>query len=256
MTRASAAVALGVWGDSALATALHPLLNDREDLVTRAAASALGKLRHPSSKPPLLAAFLVRSPAVQERLAWALGELKSTEAVPALIEKLTTKDEDLKTSLAVALGKIADKRVLPPLRRVLHDIPATNHLPRAREAALMSLTALGDKQSIPRALQIVATTVVPPVAGGGPSFDESFVRAAALHLLATLGDKSTGAALVAAIKEQIPREMRPTMADTLTKLLGKPYQPLPDETYLTFFVENLTPWPAKGVPALGAGQVP
>ncbi|MEY4201868.1 MAG: hypothetical protein RLZZ265_3608, partial [Verrucomicrobiota bacterium] len=55
---------------------------------------------------------------------------------------------------------------------------------------------------------------------------------------------------------QIPREMRPTMADTLTKLLGKPYQPLPDETYLTFFVENLTPWPAKGVPALGAGQVP
>jgi len=25
---------------------------------------------------------------------------------------------------------------------------------------------------------------------------------------------------------------------------------------LTFFVENLTPWPAKGVPALGAGQVP
>ena len=256
MTRASAAVALGVWGDSALATALHPLLNDREDLVTRAAASALGKLRHPSSKPPLLAAFLVRSPAVQERVAWALGELKSTEAVPALIEKLTTKDEDLKTSLAVALGKIADKRVLPPLRRVLHDIPATNHLPRAREAALMSLTALGDKQSIPRALQIVATTVVPPVAGGGPSFDESFVRAAALHLLATLGDKSTGAALVAAIKEQIPREMRPTMADTLTKLLGKPYQPLPDETYLTFFVENLTPWPAKGVPALGAGQVP
>ena len=256
MTRASAAIALGVWGDSALAAALHPLLNDREDRVARATASALGKLRHPSSKPPQLAAFLVRIPAVQERVAWALGELKSTEAVPALIEKLTTKDEDLKTSLALALGKIADKRVLPPLRRVLQDIPATNHLPRAREAALLSLTALGDKPSIPRALQIVATTVIPPVAGGGPSFDDSFVRAAALQLLAALGDKTTGAALVAAIKEQIPREIRPTMADTLTKLLGKPYQPLPDESYQTFFVESLTPWPAKAVPALGVAEKP
>jgi HEAT repeat protein len=216
----------------------------------------LGQLRHPGSKPPLLAAFLVRSPAVQERVAWALGELKSTEAVPALIEKLTTKDEALKTSLALALGKIADKRVLPPLRRILQDIPATDHLPRAREAALMSLTALADKPSIPRALQIVATTVIPPVAGGGPSFDESYVRAAALQLLAALGDKTTGAALVAAIKEQIPREIRPTMAETLTKLLGKPYQPLPDESYQTFFVESLNKWPAKAVPALGAAQVP
>jgi HEAT repeat protein len=256
MTRASASVALGVWGDSALATALHPLLNDREDLVTRAAASALGKLRHPSSKPPLLAAFLVRSPAVQERVAWALGELKSTEAVPALSEKLTTKDEDLKTSLALALGKIADKRGLSPLRRILQDIPATNHLPRAREAALLSLTVLGDKPSIPRALQIVATTVIPPVAGGGPSYDDNFVRAAALRLLAAVGDKTTGAALVAAIKDQVPREIRPTMADTLTKLLGKPHQPIPDESYQSLFVESLNKWPGKAVPALGVVEKP
>lgn len=255
MTRAFAAIALGAWGDSALATALHPLLNDREDRVTRGAAHALGQLRNPSSKPPLLAAFRVRSPAVQERVAWALGELQSTEAVPDLAEKLTTQDEDLKTSLALALGKIPDQRVLPPLRRILQDIPPTNHLPRAREAALMSLTVLRDKPSIPRALQIVATTVIPPVAGGGPSFDDHFVRAAALQLLAAVGDQTTGAALVAAIKEQLPREIRPTMADTLTKLLGKPYRPLPDETYQSSFVESLTPWPAKAVPALGAELV-
>lgn len=256
MTRASAAMALGVWGDSALAAPLHPLLNDREDRVTRAAANALGELRNASSKPPLLAAFLVRSPAVQERVAWALGELKSTEAVPALIEKLTTQNEDLKTSLALALGKIADKRGLPPLRRILQDIPAINHLPRAREAALLSLTVLGDKPSIPRALQIVATTVIPPVAGGGPSYDDNFVRAAALQLLAALGDKTTGTALVAAIKDQVPREIRPTMADTLTKLLGKPYRPLPDESYQSLFVESLNKWPGKLVPALGAVEVP
>lgn len=256
MTRASAAIALGAWQEPALAAPLHPLLNDREDRVTRAAANALGQLRNLSSKPPLLAAFLVRSPAVQERVAWALGELKSTEAVPALSEKLTTKDEDLKTSLALALGKIADKRGLPPLRRILQDIPATNHLPRAREAALLSLTVLGDKPSLPRALQIVATTVIPPVAGGGPSYDDNFVRAAALRLLAAVGDKTTGAALVAAIKDQVPREIRPTMADTLTKLLGKPHQPIPDESYQSLFVESLNKWPGKSVPALGVVEGP
>lgn len=256
MTRASAAVAVGTWGEPALASALHPLLHDREELVVRAAAVALGQLRHPSSKAPLLEALLTRSPFVQERVAWALGELKSIEAVPALIERLATQDEPLKTSLALALGKLTDKRVLPPLRRVLHDIPAVNNLPRAREAALVALTALGDKPSLPRALQIVATTVVPAVAGAGPSFDETFVRAAALQLLAAVGDKTTGTALLTAVKEQIPRELRPTMADTLARLLGRPYQPLPDESYQSYFVESLTARPHQGVPLPGAVPVP
>ncbi len=256
MTRASAAWTLGAWGDAQLATALHPLLVDPEDLVARSAAAALGQLKSASSKAPLLEALLTRNPLVQERIAWALGEHKSTEAVPAMMQRLATLDEDLKTSLVLALGKTADKRMLPALRRVLHDIPAYNNLPRARAAALTALTALNDKAALPRAIQIIATTVVPPVAGGSPSFDEDFVRIAALRLASVVGDKKTGATLLTAIDSHVPREMRPAVAEALTKLLGQTYQPISDEDFRTYFVESLATRPREAVPLPGARLAP
>ena len=256
VTRVSAARAVGVWGEASLAAELHPLLSDREDLVARAAAAALGQLKNANSKAPLLAAFEARGPVVQERAAWALGELKSTEAVPALIALLTTTNEPLKTSIVLALGKTGDKRALPPIRQVLQQIPASNNLPKAREAAFIALTGAGDKLAIPRAIQIVTFPVVPPVPGAGPSFDETPVRNEALRYLAAVGDKVTGAALLAAIKDGLDREMRPVVAETLGKLLGKKYQPTPDETYRPYFVESRTPYPSKSVPPPGALVVP
>lgn len=256
VTRASAAFAVGAWGEPVLAANLHPLLSDTDERTARAAAVALGRLKNSESKAPLLAALLARGPFVQERVAWALGELKSTEAVPALIERLATTDEALKTSLVLALGKTGDKRALPPLRQVLLQISFANNLPHAREAAFVALTAAGDKLAIPRAIQIVTTPVVPPPPGGGPSFDETFVRNEALRYLAAVGDKTTGAALLAAIKDGLVRDMRPTVAETLTKLLGRDYQPIPDEDFRGYFVESLAPRPHKSVPPPGAAIVP
>ena len=257
VTRVSAAAAWGTWGDPALVGALHPLLEDPEDLVSRATAHALGQLRNPNSKAPLLAAFLARGPVVQERAAWALGELKSTEAVPALITRLpTTTDEALKVSLALALGKIGDKRALAPLRQVLQQILLANNLARAREAAFVALTAMGDKLAIQRAIQIVTTPVVPPAPGGGPTFDDDFVRLAGLRYLATLGDRAAGATLLAGLKDSVPRDMRPAVAETLSKLLGKSYQPVPDEDHRRFFVESHGLRITKPVPPPGAVLAP
>ena len=256
LTRVSAALALGAWGDAELAGALHPLLTDRADLVARAASHALGQLRNANSKAPLLATFEARGPVVQERAAWALGELKSTNAVTALAERLATTDEALKVSLSLALGKIGDKRALPPLRQVLLQIVLANNLPRAREAAFTSLTAMGDKLAIPRAIQIVTTPVVPPAPGAGPTFDEDFVRIAALRFLAALGDRAVGTTLLTATKDSVPRDMRPAMAETLSKLLGKNYQPVPDEDHRRYFVESVGLRPRPTVPPTGTVLTP
>lgn len=252
VTRVSAAQSLGIWGDAGLASELHPLLVDSQDLVARAASHALGQLRNPQSKGPLLAAFEARGPVVQERAAWALGELRSTNAVPALIARLGTTDEALKVSLVLALGKTGDKRVLPPLRQVLQQIVLTNNLPKAREAAFAVLTELGDKLAVPRAMDMVTKPVVPPYPGAGPTYDEDYIRVAALRYLATVGDRKAGAALLAGLKDPVPREVRPTLAETLGKLLNQKYAPVPDEDYRRYFIEStayrlIQPAPPPGV---------
>ncbi|MBM3877814.1 MAG: HEAT repeat domain-containing protein [Verrucomicrobia bacterium] len=256
MTRASAALATGAWGDAKLASELHALLEDREDLVARSAASALGQLRNPDSRAPVLAAFESRGPVVQEQAAWALGELKHTNATTVMTAKLTTPHETLKTAIVLALGKAGDKRALPSIRQVLVQITFDINLPRAREAAFTVLTDAGDKLAIPRAIQIVTLPVIPPPPGGGPSFDEPFVRIAALRYLAAVGDRATGNALVAAVKVPLPSEIRPAVAETLGKLLGGSFQPVPDETFRSYFVESVAPREHKPAPPLGVVAVP
>jgi HEAT repeat protein len=220
------------------------LLADREDLVARAAAGALTILRNRASEAPLLRAFATRGPVVQERVAAALGEIRSTNAVPGMAALLpTTTDEALKVTLVLALGKTGDQRALPPLRKVLEQIVLTNNLPKAREAAFVALAAAGDKGAIPRAIQIITTAVVPPAPGGGPTFDDDFVRVAALRYLGAVGDRATGTTLLAAIKHGVTREMRLTVAEALGKLLGQPLRPVPDEDHRRYFVESLAPFP-------------
>lgn len=256
-TRASAAHALGLLIlKPELAHALHPLLSDREDLVARAAASSLAILNNPESKVSLLTALQKRGPVVQERAAHALGVLKDTNAVTSLIDRLGTTNEPLKVALVLALGKIGDKRALPPLRNVLQQIVLANNLPKARKAAFVALTEMRDKLAIPRAIQVVTTAVVPPAPGAGPTFDEDYVRIAGLRYLAALGDKTVGAKLLASLKEWVPREMRPAVAETLSELLGKKYQPISDEDYRHYFVESLAPRPVSPAAPPGVVLVP
>jgi|GEM_PF-982018 HEAT repeat protein len=256
MTRTSAALALGAWNDAGLAPRLHPLLGDREEHVARAASIALGQLRNPDSKAPVLAAFESRGLLVQERAAWALGELRSTNALPALTTKLATTDEALKTAIVLALGRIGDKRALPALRQVLMQISFDLNLPRGREAVFGVLIEAGDKLAIPRAIQIVTVPVIPPPPGGGPSFDEPYVRIAALRYLAAVGDRSTAASLLAAVKVPIPADIRPAMAETLTKLTGRAFEPVPDEDFRSYFVESLALRERKMAPPSGVVAVP
>ena len=239
VTRQAAAQALGAWGDTALARELEPLLADTEDLVARTAAEALGQLKNPQSKASLLAQLPARKPFVQEKIAWALGELRAAEAIGALSKLLVTEQENLKVEVVRALGKTGDKAALPFLRQVLFSISVTNLMPRPRVAALEALQEARDKASIPRAIDLVTKLVVPPPPGGGPSHDDNAVRVAALRLLAALGDKATGAALLAAFTDLAPREIRAVVAETYTTLTGRVYVPLPDEDSRPHFVESL-----------------
>ena len=257
-TRASAAGTAGIlWAKPELAPALHPLLSDREDLVARAAANALGILKNPNSKALLLTAFETRGPVVQERAAVALGELRSTNAVPALVALLPkTTDEALKVSIVEALGKIGDPRALPPLRQVLLQILLNNNLPRAREAAFGALTRFRDKLAVPRAIDIVTKPVVPPLPGAGPTYDEDYIRIAALRFLAEVGDRAAGAAVLAGLKDPVNREVRPVVAETLERLLGKNYRPLPDQDFRRYFIESMTPNPVQPVRPPGVALAP
>ena len=216
-----------------------PLLADTEDLVARTAGEALGQLKNPQSKAPLLAQLPARKPFVQEKIAWALGELRATEAIGALSKLLVTEQENLKVEVVRALGKTGDKAALPFLRQVLFAISVTNLMPRPRVAALEALQEARDKASIPRAIDLVTKLVVPPPPGGGPSHDDNAVRATALRLLAALGDKATGVALLAAFTDLAPREIRAVVAETYTTLTGRVYVPLPDEDSRPHFVESL-----------------
>ena len=239
VTRQAAAQAFGAWGDAELAREIEPLLGDSEDLVARTAAESLGQLKHPQSKRPLIAELPGRVPFVQEKIAWALGELRATEAIGALSKLLGTDQETLKVEVIRALGKTGDKAALPPLRVVLASISVNTPMPRTRVAALEALLEAKDKLSLPRASALVTDLVVPPPPGGGPSHDDNSVRVAALRFLAALGDKNTGVALQAAFKTMAPRDIRPAVAETYTKLTGRIWVPLPDEDSRGYFVESL-----------------
>ncbi len=239
VTRQAAVQAWGAWGDAELAREIEPLLGDSADLVARTAAESLGQLKHPASKAPLIAALPGRSPFVQEKIAWALGELRAAEAIGALTKLLGTTQETLKVEVIQALGKTGDKAALPPLRQVLASISVMHLMPRTRVAALEALLEAKDKLSLPRASALVTDLVVPPPPGGGPSHDDNSVRVAALRFLAALGDKNTGVALQAAFKYMAPRDIRPAVAETYTRLLGRTYVPLPDEDSRGYFVESL-----------------
>jgi hypothetical protein len=103
---------------------------------------------------------------------------------------------------------------------------------------------------------MVTTPVVPPVPGAGPTFDEDFVRIAALHYLSTVGDRTIGTALLAKDQWYAPRGLRAELAATLSKLLGQAYRPVADEDYRRYFVETITPRPPTVLPPLGVVRGP
>ena len=216
--RREAARALGLLAEPALAETLLPLVNDSDAGVARAAVTALGLARNPV-------------------------------AVPVLLERLQSSDD----AAATALGRIGDARALPALRHALTVM--TWETAPVRAAAIEALGRLGDRQAVARVLEIVTRKVMPPPPGAGEkSFDDEAVRLAGLRYLAVAGDAAAGAKLLVNFEEAPPVTLRPALAETLTRLTGKDYGPVPDEDYRRFSVESRGSPVLEAVPAAGVRE--
>jgi HEAT repeat protein len=110
--RARAVMALGEIGDRSAFEAMRPLLDDPEDVVRRAAASAFEKLRDPRAVAPLVALLSDASVStfVRSYAAMALGALKDPAAVEPLAAALDSDDALMRRAAARALCRIDDPR--------------------------------------------------------------------------------------------------------------------------------------------------
>jgi hypothetical protein len=72
------------------------------------------------------------------------------------------------------------------------------------------------------------------------------------------GQAEHGARLRERLRETVPAGMRPLLAETLTKLTGRRYRPVPDQDYRRYFVESLgpPPWPPTPVPGVELEEPP
>jgi HEAT repeat protein len=187
IVRASSANAILSLPAGESSTHLLPLLSDKNELVRREAAYALGTTRSVTAVSSLIDLF--RSDKIDEvrgAAAVALGRISNQEAVGALIGVLTgstqpdaknkkTKREQnpfVLRSAARALGQIGSRDALPVLLVTLQDEKLEDDL--RREAAI-ALGAIGDQAALP-ALRNVTSARDPHLAGAADAAIKSILR--------------------------------------------------------------------------------
>jgi len=238
--RVEAARVLGLWGEPTIATNLFPLVTDRDPLVARTAANALGRLGYADSRSVLADALATSPPFVQERITWALGELRATTAVPAIIALLHRRDDSVETAAAEALGKLGNPQAIPALRQVLTELTVHNYATRQR--CWESLRKLGDRESAARAIQFITEKIIPPPPGAPmPMYDVDDVRAEALRYLEFIGEPQLADEVQAKLPDAPSYTLRLVLAEVVTKLTGKPYRAILTTDSRRYFVESLDP---------------
>ena len=256
-TREAAVQGLQGWGDRELALTLATLLTDPNEAVQRAAATALRELRHPGTERALLDRLPAASLAVQIPIIEALGELHSVAAVPSLVDWVKGTNDALGKVSAEALAKIDDDRVIPAMRHVIYNV--TYLQMTTRPVALRVLRERKDDALADRMVQFVTDQIVPPPPmAPGPMYDSVEARMEALRYLQKFGTAKQGARILERLTETVPAEMRPLLAEVLTKLTGRTYRPLPDQDYRRYFVESLAPnpFPLVAVPGVVLEELP
>jgi HEAT repeat protein len=101
------------------------LLDDPEEVVQRAAASAFEKMRDPRAIAPLIRVLGRESSSrfVRAYAAMSLGALKARDAVDQLTAALGSPDSNLRRAAARALCRIADPRSAETLARLAETDP-------------------------------------------------------------------------------------------------------------------------------------
>lgn len=174
LVRAVAARAILSLGPDESASALLPLLNDKDEFVRREAAYALGWTHNRNASQPLGNLLLTdKEDGVRSAAAVALGEIKDESAVVVLASILAPeltapgkgkrrqeKNPFVLRSVARSLGQIKSKAGTQALAAALSN--EKNEFDVRREAAL-SLGAIGDPTAV-SALRAAASSEDPYLA--------------------------------------------------------------------------------------------
>src|SRR5947207_2485303 len=156
--RATAASALLSLPPDEAATALIPLLADKDEFVRQHVAYALGMTRSRTAVPPLVERLrLDKRDSVRAAAGIALGQIGDQTAVIPLAETLAAagtagkkqkkeKKEFVLRAAAHALGEIRGRAALPVLIETLTNVSLPADV---RRAAARSLGLIGDPAALP-----------------------------------------------------------------------------------------------------------
>lgn len=131
-----------ILGDLKARQARLPLIsamNDKNPLVGKSAAVALGKI----DSQALINALNHEKTRVRASAAWALGEMRIPSSIQSLIASLEDKNTLVRGNAVEALGNISDRAATPFLAKKLKD---KNRV--IREKAALALGAIGDPQAV------------------------------------------------------------------------------------------------------------
>jgi hypothetical protein len=126
--------------------ALSQAANDRDPVVVKTAAVALGTIGHHDCVPVLLELLKNEDPAVHLAAIQGLGRLAplhpESAIVPTLLETLPKESPMGQIEVVRALGKTTDRRILGPLRALNRSVQAKGRLESTPELKELT-TALG-----------------------------------------------------------------------------------------------------------------
>lgn len=159
LVRRNAAYALGMLGNKEAAIVLVDRV-PREQVpdVMVQLAIALGRLRHKSTRGFLVSLLFRRDPALRAAGITALGFLGEPVDVYTIGRFLRSNDAGERLSATTALGHLGSRLAIRPLQRLLAD-PS----PAVQRATVESLAKLRARGSIPAMVKLLPTAS-PPVA--------------------------------------------------------------------------------------------
>jgi HEAT repeat protein len=210
-TRASAAQALGMIGDSKGIKSLLLLLKDERYFVRQQAAFALGQMGE-GAIDLLIESASSSSPATKESALEALGNFKSPRAVDKLIESLSDSNAAVKSAAVKALGETSSERAATALLALLKDESSAlrsqaaaslgrlgpvaltgligalkDNRPYVRQLASEALGDIGAKEAAPPLIELVST-------------DQSGARPEAIEALGKIGDPAAIGPILSALR--------------------------------------------------------
>jgi len=180
-------------------------LKDKQWVVRRSAAEALGKLKDPRAVEPLIKALKDKDSGVRRSAAEALGKLKDPRAVEPLIGALKDEYPLVRWSVAEALGELRDPRAVEPLIKALKD-------KYWRESAAKALEKINPKW---RETEEAKKWV--PVFISDLKSKSLGIREAAVYALGELKDPRAVEPLIEALKDK-DSGVRRSVAEALGKL--------------------------------------